>query len=160
MHPCISSCLCVNTLRTKQNGRHISDDIFKCIFLNENDYISVKISLKSVPWINDFISHFIMNAITYPLLMHWSYVFLALTHRYHYVNTTMLETKAGPSVRDRQLLVRPATFYTFLYKFMFEFLKILIGTGNFFSLALNTETQWVIVGSGNGLSHVLSRTIT
>ena len=31
----------------------------------------------------------------------------------------------------------PATFYTFLYKLMFEFLKILIWTGNFFSLALN-----------------------
>ena len=39
----------VNTLRPKQNGRHISDDIFKYIFLNENDYISVKISLKSIP---------------------------------------------------------------------------------------------------------------
>ena len=32
----------------------------------------------------------------------------------------------------------PATFYTFLYKLMFKFLKILIRTGNFFSLVLNT----------------------
>ena len=39
----------VNTLRTRQNCRHFADDIFKCIFLNENICISIKISLKSVP---------------------------------------------------------------------------------------------------------------
>ena len=39
----------VNTLRPKQNGRHFADDIFKCIFLNENVRISIKISLKFVP---------------------------------------------------------------------------------------------------------------
>ena len=27
----------VNTLRPRQNGRHIADDIFKCILLNENE---------------------------------------------------------------------------------------------------------------------------
>ena len=37
-----------NTLRPKQNGRHFPNDIFKCIFLNENVWISIKISLKSV----------------------------------------------------------------------------------------------------------------
>ena len=26
----------INTLRPRQNGRHFTDDIFKCIFLNEN----------------------------------------------------------------------------------------------------------------------------
>ena len=26
----------INTLRPSQNGRHFPDDIFKCIFLNEN----------------------------------------------------------------------------------------------------------------------------
>ena len=31
------------------NGRHFPDDIFKCIFLNENVFISIKISLKFVP---------------------------------------------------------------------------------------------------------------
>ena len=40
---------CVNTLRPRQNGRHYADDIFKCIFLNENVQISIKISLKFVP---------------------------------------------------------------------------------------------------------------
>ena len=42
------------TLRPRQNGRHVSDDIFKCIFLNENFWISHKIWLKFVPkvWIN------------------------------------------------------------------------------------------------------------
>ena len=39
----------LNTLRPRQNGRHFADDIFKCIFLNENARISIKISLKFVP---------------------------------------------------------------------------------------------------------------
>ena len=39
----------VDTWRPRQNGRHFADDIFKCIFLNENVWISLKISLKFVP---------------------------------------------------------------------------------------------------------------
>ena len=39
----------VNTLRQKQNGRHFADDIFKCIFFNENVRIPIKLSLKFVP---------------------------------------------------------------------------------------------------------------
>ena len=39
----------VNTLRPRQNGRRFADDIFKCIFLNENIWIQIKISLKFVP---------------------------------------------------------------------------------------------------------------
>ena len=39
----------VNTLRPRQNGRHFPDDMFKCIFLNENTSISINISLKFVP---------------------------------------------------------------------------------------------------------------
>ena len=39
----------INTLRPRQNGRHFPDDIFKCIFLNENEWISIKLSLKFVP---------------------------------------------------------------------------------------------------------------
>ena len=44
-----------NTLRPRQNGRHFADDIFKYIFLNENVWIPIKISLKFVPkgWINN-----------------------------------------------------------------------------------------------------------
>ena len=38
----------VNTLRPRQNDRHFPDDIFKCIFLNENAWIEIKISLKFV----------------------------------------------------------------------------------------------------------------
>ena len=38
-----------NTLRLRQNGRHFPDDIFKCIFLTENIWISNTISLKFVP---------------------------------------------------------------------------------------------------------------
>ena len=39
----------LNTLRPRQNGRHFADDIFKCISVNENVCILIKISLKFVP---------------------------------------------------------------------------------------------------------------
>ena len=38
----------INTLRPRQNGHDFADDIFKCVFLNENVSISVTISLKYV----------------------------------------------------------------------------------------------------------------
>ena len=38
-----------NTLRPRQHGRHFADDIFTCIFLNKNVWISIRISLKFVP---------------------------------------------------------------------------------------------------------------
>ena len=38
-----------NTLRPRQNGRHFAEDIFKCLFFNENVWISIEISLKFVP---------------------------------------------------------------------------------------------------------------
>ena len=38
----------INTLRPRQNGCHFLNDVFKCIFLNENVWISIKISLKLV----------------------------------------------------------------------------------------------------------------
>ena len=37
-----------NILRPRQNGRHFAEDIFKRIFLNENIWIPIKISLKFV----------------------------------------------------------------------------------------------------------------
>ena len=40
----------VNTLRLRQNGCHVRDDIFRCIFLNENIWILTKISLNYVPY--------------------------------------------------------------------------------------------------------------
>ena len=46
--PCMQ-CGYVNMLRLRQDGCHFPDDIFKCIFLNENVWISIKISLKFVP---------------------------------------------------------------------------------------------------------------
>ena len=39
----------VNTLKPRQNGRHFSGDIFKWIFMNENVWISITLSLKFVP---------------------------------------------------------------------------------------------------------------
>ena len=38
-----------NTLRPRQNGRHFADGILKYIFLNENVWIPIKISLRFVP---------------------------------------------------------------------------------------------------------------
>ena len=40
----------LNTFRPRQNGRHFADadDIIKCIFLNENVWISIEILLKFV----------------------------------------------------------------------------------------------------------------
>ena len=39
----------INTLRPRQDGRHFPDNILKCIFLNENVWILIEISLKFVP---------------------------------------------------------------------------------------------------------------
>ena len=36
-------------IEAETNGRHFADDIFKCIFLNENVLIPIKISMKFVP---------------------------------------------------------------------------------------------------------------
>ena len=38
----------ISTLRPRQNGRHFADDVFKFIFLNENVWILIKISLRFV----------------------------------------------------------------------------------------------------------------
>ena len=38
-----------NTLKPWQNGRRFADDMFKCIFLNENVWIPIEMSLTFVP---------------------------------------------------------------------------------------------------------------
>ena len=49
-HQCCCPCIArFKTLRPRQNGRHLADDTFKRIFMNENVRISIKISLKFVP---------------------------------------------------------------------------------------------------------------
>ena len=39
----------INTLRLRQNGRHFPDDSFEWIFLNEDVWISIEVSMKFVP---------------------------------------------------------------------------------------------------------------
>ena len=39
----------LNTLRPRQNGRNFPEDVLKWIFVNENEWILIKISLKFVP---------------------------------------------------------------------------------------------------------------
>ena len=41
--------LTINSSPAGQNGRYFAEDIFKCIFLNKNSWISNKISLQYVP---------------------------------------------------------------------------------------------------------------
>ena len=48
-HICVTRSQWVNTMRLRQKGSHFADDIFKCIFLNENVWISIKVSLKFLP---------------------------------------------------------------------------------------------------------------
>ena len=55
-YPSMQACLVsnwqeayINTLRPRQNGRHFPDDSFRWIFLNENVWISIEVSLKFVP---------------------------------------------------------------------------------------------------------------
>ena len=45
MYRWVSSCSWVNILRPQQNGSHFAYDIFKCMLLTENYWISNKISL-------------------------------------------------------------------------------------------------------------------
>ena len=49
MHICVIRPQWVNILRLTQNCCHFTDDIFKSIFLNENVWTSLQISLKFVP---------------------------------------------------------------------------------------------------------------
>ena len=45
----LASLRCFNTSRPRQNARFVADDIFKCIFLDENVGILIAIPLKYVP---------------------------------------------------------------------------------------------------------------
>ena len=48
-YKCKFSMTRINSLRLRPNGRHLADNILKCIFFNENVWISIKIWLKFVP---------------------------------------------------------------------------------------------------------------
>ena len=55
----------INTLRPRQNDHLFADDTFKCIFLNENIRISIKISQKFV------LKGLINNILALVLIMAW-----------------------------------------------------------------------------------------
>ena len=48
-HICSTRPSRVNSLRPRRNRRYFADDIFKCIFFNENVWISIKVPLKFDP---------------------------------------------------------------------------------------------------------------
>ena len=58
----------VNTMKLRQNCYHSADDIFKCIFLNENMWDFINISLKFVAkgQINNILAFFHLMAWCYP----------------------------------------------------------------------------------------------
>ena len=49
IHPRSFIHICIYTLRTRQSWCNFVDDIFKCIFLNDNIWIPITISFKFVP---------------------------------------------------------------------------------------------------------------
>ena len=49
MHICVTRAQYINSSPLGQNGCHFADNIIKSIMLNENVWISIKISLKFVP---------------------------------------------------------------------------------------------------------------
>ena len=82
----------VNTWRMRQNGSHFADDIFKCIFLNENVWVSLKfvpkVQINHIPtlvqmmawhWPDDVIVHWCIyaslgfNELNSHCLMTWSH---------------------------------------------------------------------------------------
>ena len=84
----------INTLRSRQNGRPFPDDIFKCIFLNENVWVLIKMSLKIVRKVQ------INNIPALVQIMAWcrSMMVSLLTHivtRFQWVNTMTPEKKTG-----------------------------------------------------------------
>ena len=77
-----------NTLRPRQNGRHFPDAIFKWIFLNENIWISINISLKFVPThLNETVNslkleqncrHFVADIFMEPMMTRFSDAYMLL----------------------------------------------------------------------------------
>ena len=57
-----------NTLGQRRNRRHFADDIFKCIFLNGNVWISIKNSLPALVQI--MVRHLILHIISISLHIH------------------------------------------------------------------------------------------
>ena len=77
----------LNPLRLRQNGRHFFRWCFKYIFLNENEWILIKISLKFVlaptrRQVTEDISMAGCKTAASLLLMHWRYCSLPLSHQF------------------------------------------------------------------------------
>ena len=73
-----------NTLRARQNGCHVTDDIFNCIFLNENVWFPIKISLKFVPFLYFLLSIKTGYTIKYTHYNVYKYLDLMMIFYYDY----------------------------------------------------------------------------
>ena len=60
----------INTMSPGQNGRHFSDDIFKCTFLNQNASCWIKVSLK-----------FFLIRVQLMIFQHWFRIWLGAETR-------------------------------------------------------------------------------
>ena len=138
----------INTLRLRQNGHHFPDDIFKWIFLNEKVWISMKISLKFVPKgpINNIPALVQIRAWRRPRDKPLSEPMMVslLTHicvtRPQWVKTTATLPLLRQLLLDIQLLL---------------IIRYLTEAG----WRVYTSMNWVIIGSGCGLSSDRLQTI-
>ena len=84
---------CFNTMVLRQNGHYLADDTFKCIFVDENVRISIKISLTFAPkgLINNISAQVLIMAFIQPTshyLNQWW-----LEHRHIYASLGLGELK-------------------------------------------------------------------
>ena len=76
----------INTLKPRENCSHFTDYIFKCIFLDENIWISIDISLKFVPkgWFNNIpalVQVMADKPLSEPMMSSLTRLHLTLLHR-------------------------------------------------------------------------------
>ena len=64
----------------RQNCCHFTDNIFQCIFLNENIWFSLKISLKFVPnvWINIIQASVSAKSLSEPIMVYHGCIYVSL----------------------------------------------------------------------------------
>ena len=125
----------INILRPTQNMRHFADDIFKCIFLNENVQILIMISLNFIP------KGQMNNIPALVQIMAWCQpgdkplsepLWVSLLT--HICVTWPQWVKVSPACWDQQILLSTDKLYKCLWSA--EYYK---RTSNFFWLSLNTE---------------------
>ena len=116
----------VNTLKPRQNGRHFTDDIFKCICFNEDVCIPIKISLESVPKVQLTINqNFQVMAwrrtgdkpLPQPMMtqIHNAYMRHPASSLYHSANNSLKWTRYGQHGQKEIVKLWSSSFYFICY---------------------------------------------